>query len=136
MQGLRASLQRHVAASQEHHLYLLQQDPLPDRGTVTQVPRRSGHPLSQTITRTCYERTHSPAAPLLVQVLRPWRRGEAASRRGSPTGWRRAGGVILLTAFPKTRSAETAEVARALHAQKVCEAEHGTAHQVFDREVN
>jgi hypothetical protein len=44
--------------------------------------------------------------------------------------------VILLTVFPKTRSAETAEVARALHAQKVCEAEHGTAHHVFDREVN
>jgi hypothetical protein len=33
-------------------------------------------------------------------------------------------------------SAETAEVARALHAQKICETEHGTAHQVFDREVN
>ena len=44
--------------------------------------------------------------------------------------------VILLTVFPKTRSAETAEVARALHAQKICEAEHGAAHQVFDREVN
>ena len=44
--------------------------------------------------------------------------------------------VILLTVFPKTHSAETAEVARALHAQKICEAEHGTAHQVFDREVN
>ncbi len=29
-----------------------------------------------------------------------------------------------------------AEVARALHAQKICEAEHGSAHQVFDREVN
>ena len=44
--------------------------------------------------------------------------------------------VILLTVFPKTRSAETAEVARALHAQKTCETDHGTAHQVFDREVN
>jgi hypothetical protein len=44
--------------------------------------------------------------------------------------------VILLTVFPKTRSAETAGVARALHAQKICEAEHGPAHQVFDREVN
>ena len=33
-------------------------------------------------------------------------------------------------------SAETAEVARALHAQKICEAEHGPAHQVFDGEVN
>ena len=44
--------------------------------------------------------------------------------------------VILLTVFRKTRDAETAEVARALHAQKVCEAEHGQAHEVFDREVN
>ena len=44
--------------------------------------------------------------------------------------------LVLLTVFPKARSAETAEVARALHAQKICEAEHGTAHQVFDREVN
>ena len=44
--------------------------------------------------------------------------------------------VILLTVFRKTRGAETAEVARALHAQKVCEAKHGQAHEVFDREVN
>jgi hypothetical protein len=26
-------------------------------------------------------------------------------------------------------------VARALHAQKICETEHGVAHEVFDREV-
>ena len=43
--------------------------------------------------------------------------------------------VILLTVFRKTRSAETAEVARALQAQKICEAEHGPAHDTFDREV-
>jgi hypothetical protein len=43
--------------------------------------------------------------------------------------------VILLTVFRKTRSAETAEVARALQAQKICETEHGLAHQAFDREV-
>ena len=43
--------------------------------------------------------------------------------------------MILLTVFRKTRDAETAEVACALHAQKVCEAEHGQAHEVFDREV-
>ena len=30
--------------------------------------------------------------------------------------------VILLTVFRKTRGAETAEIARALHAQKVCDA--------------
>ena len=44
--------------------------------------------------------------------------------------------VILLTVFRKTRSAETAEVARALHAQMICEARHSRAHEVFDREVN
>jgi hypothetical protein len=43
--------------------------------------------------------------------------------------------VILLTVFRKTRSAETAEVARALRAQKICESTHRTAHEVFDREV-
>jgi phage-related protein len=43
--------------------------------------------------------------------------------------------VILLTVFRKTRSAETAEVARALRAQEMCERTHGTAHQLFDREV-
>jgi hypothetical protein len=44
--------------------------------------------------------------------------------------------VILLTVFRKTRGAETAEVARALHAQSICEAEHAKAHQLFDREAN
>jgi hypothetical protein len=44
--------------------------------------------------------------------------------------------VILLTVFRKTRGAEAAEVARALHAQSICETEHGPAHDVFDREVN
>jgi hypothetical protein len=44
--------------------------------------------------------------------------------------------VILLTVFRKTRSAEAAEVARALHAQMICETQHSRAHQVFDREVN
>jgi hypothetical protein len=43
--------------------------------------------------------------------------------------------VILLTVFRTTRSAETAEVSRALQAQKICEAEHGPAHTKFDREV-
>jgi hypothetical protein len=43
--------------------------------------------------------------------------------------------VILLTVFSKTRSAQTAEVARALYAQKICETEHAIAHEVFDREV-
>jgi phage-related protein len=43
--------------------------------------------------------------------------------------------VILLTVFHKTRSAETAEVTRAVQTQKTCEAEHGPAHTTFDREV-
>lgn len=43
--------------------------------------------------------------------------------------------VILLTVFRKSRAAETGEVARALQAQKICEAEHGPAHDTFDREV-
>src|SRR5579863_7975594 len=33
--------------------------------------------------------------------------------------------VILLTVFRKTRSADSAEVTRALQAQKICEAGHG-----------
>ena len=44
--------------------------------------------------------------------------------------------MILLTVFRKTRSAETAEVARALQAQKICETGHGPAHEAFDQEVN
>jgi hypothetical protein len=44
--------------------------------------------------------------------------------------------VILLTVFRKTRGAETAEVARAMHVQSICEAGHSRAHEVFDREVN
>jgi hypothetical protein len=43
--------------------------------------------------------------------------------------------VILLTVFRKTRSAEVAEVARALQAQEICETTHDIAHEVFDREV-
>jgi phage-related protein len=43
--------------------------------------------------------------------------------------------VILLTVFRKTRNAETAEVARAVQAQKVCQAEHGPAYETYDREV-
>jgi hypothetical protein len=44
--------------------------------------------------------------------------------------------IILVTVFRKTRSAEMAEVARALQAQKTCEAEHGPAHDTFDREAS
>ena len=43
--------------------------------------------------------------------------------------------VILLTVFRKARSAENAEVARAMQAQEICESTHGIAHEVFDREV-
>ena len=44
--------------------------------------------------------------------------------------------VILLTVFRKTRSAETAEVTRALRAQMTCETRHSRAHQIYDREVD
>ncbi len=43
--------------------------------------------------------------------------------------------VILLTVFGKTRNNEVAEVARALRAQRTCEAGHGPAHDFFDRAV-
>ncbi|MGO9159179.1 MAG: type II toxin-antitoxin system RelE/ParE family toxin [Streptosporangiaceae bacterium] len=43
--------------------------------------------------------------------------------------------VILLAVFRKTRSAEVTEVARALQAQKTCEAERGAAHETFGREA-
>jgi len=43
--------------------------------------------------------------------------------------------VILLTVFRKTRNVETAEVGRALQAQKICETEHARAHTTFDREA-
>ncbi len=37
---------------------------------------------------------------------------------------------------PYTRHLGGAEVARALQAQKTCEAEHGPAHDTFDREAS
>ena len=43
--------------------------------------------------------------------------------------------VILLTVFRKTRTAQTAQIARALQAQRTCESTHGIAHEMFDREV-
>ena len=42
--------------------------------------------------------------------------------------------VVLLTVFHKTRIAETTEVERAVQAQKTCEAAHGIAHQIYERE--
>lgn len=42
--------------------------------------------------------------------------------------------VVLLTVFRKTRSAETAEVQRAVRAQRTCEATHDIAHDVYERE--
>jgi hypothetical protein len=44
--------------------------------------------------------------------------------------------AILLTVFTKTRRAEISQVARALQAQKTCEAEHGPAHDTLDRETH
>jgi hypothetical protein len=42
--------------------------------------------------------------------------------------------IVLLTVFHKTRRAETREVERAIQAQKTCEAEHDTAHEIYERE--
>jgi hypothetical protein len=42
--------------------------------------------------------------------------------------------IVLLTVFRKTRSAETAEVHRAVQAQKTCEATHAVAHDTYERE--
>lgn len=44
--------------------------------------------------------------------------------------------VVLLTVFHKTRSAESAEVKRAIRAQKTCEASHDAAHDTYEREGN
>lgn len=43
--------------------------------------------------------------------------------------------VVLLTVFRKTRDQETAQVERAHRVQQECEASHGHAQEVFDREV-
>lgn len=43
--------------------------------------------------------------------------------------------VVLLTVFYKTRRVETAEVERAVQAQKECAASHGHAETIYDREV-
>lgn len=40
--------------------------------------------------------------------------------------------VVLLTVFTKSQRVESAEVARAMSAQRVCEESHGVAHEVFD----
>jgi hypothetical protein len=40
--------------------------------------------------------------------------------------------VVLLTVFAKSRQLESAEVARAMRAQLLCEESHGVAHAVFD----
>ncbi|WP_327709644.1 type II toxin-antitoxin system RelE/ParE family toxin [Streptomyces sp. NBC_00464] len=41
--------------------------------------------------------------------------------------------IVLLTVFRKTRMRETAQVARAVRARMVCEAEHGPAHMTHGR---
>ena len=44
--------------------------------------------------------------------------------------------VILLTMFYKTQRSEVAEVERAFIAQKDCEAGHGHAENVYNREIS
>lgn len=41
--------------------------------------------------------------------------------------------VVLLTVFYKSRRRESAEVARALQAQRTCEEGHGVAHEIYER---
>ncbi|MBQ0984845.1 type II toxin-antitoxin system RelE/ParE family toxin [Streptomyces sp. F63] len=41
--------------------------------------------------------------------------------------------IVLLTVFRKTRQRETGEVSRARQAQKECEADHGPAEHIYDR---
>lgn len=41
--------------------------------------------------------------------------------------------IVLLTIFHKTRRAETAEVQRALQAQRICETTHDVAHENYER---
>jgi phage-related protein len=42
--------------------------------------------------------------------------------------------IVLLTVFRKTRGRETADVERAVAAQRICEDQHGAAAYVYDRE--
>ena len=42
--------------------------------------------------------------------------------------------IVLLTVFRKTRNRETAQVERAVAAQRVCEDQHQPATHVYDRE--
>jgi len=42
--------------------------------------------------------------------------------------------IVLLTVFRKTRNRETAQVDRAVAAQRVCEDQHQAATHVYDRE--
>src|SRR5512139_3698304 len=44
--------------------------------------------------------------------------------------------VILLTVFRKTRARETAEIERAKRVKKECEAVHGHAGRIYDREID
>ncbi len=75
----------------------------------------------------------------LSSKVRELRSHLLAQQTASPTGSRPAGESSSLlssaTLSSATRNAETAEVACAVHAQKVCEADHGPAHDTFGREV-
>jgi hypothetical protein len=58
------------------------------------------------------------------------------AQQASVTSWlAQAVGGSCSRSSARPGNAETAEVARALQAQKICEAEHGLAHDAIDREV-
>ncbi|GAA3831434.1 hypothetical protein GCM10022206_82360 [Streptomyces chiangmaiensis] len=80
--------------------------------------------------------TGKPTRPYLgdgVRELRPTLDGAAIRITYWLTPNRTA---VLLTVFRKTRMREDAEVRRAKLAQKVCEAEHGPAHEEFIRTID
>jgi hypothetical protein len=87
----------------------------PRRAETPCLHRRPGYPncTAQPSIRRVGGRPQCARQPRITYWLAPGRR------------------IVLLTVFRKTRSAEVAEVARALQAQKICEAEHGPAHDTF-----
>ncbi|WP_218022249.1 type II toxin-antitoxin system RelE/ParE family toxin [Nocardia amamiensis] len=43
--------------------------------------------------------------------------------------------IVLLTTFRKTKNREDAEVKRAIEARRICETDHGPAHEEFLRTI-
>jgi hypothetical protein len=70
----------------------------------------------------------------LEPEVRTWLDGLPLGQYRHVTYWLAPGRrVVLLTVFVKTRPNEWAEVDRARRAKKLCETEHGAAHEIYDR---